>query len=60
MVFQVQSVCYKKKIQVMVELGSGFKMGVVKYIGETEFAPGIEWIGVGFDKPFGNNNTVST
>lgn len=27
-------------------------MGVVKYIGETEFAPG-EWIGVAFDKPFG-------
>lgn len=37
----------------MVELGSGFKIGVVKYIGETEFAPGIEWIGVAFDKPFG-------
>lgn len=39
-------------LQVMVELGGGFKMGVVKYIGETEFAPG-EWIGVAFDKPFG-------
>ncbi len=36
-----------------MEMGGGFKMGVVKYIGETEFAPG-EWIGVAFDKPFGN------
>ena len=36
----------------MVEIGGGFKMGVVKYIGETEFAPG-EWIGVAFDKPSG-------
>lgn len=41
----------------MVELGGGFKMGVVKYIGETEFAPGIEWIGVSFDKPFGEPDT---
>lgn len=37
----------------MVELGVGFKIGVVKYIGETEFAPGVEWIGVAFDKPYG-------
>ena len=36
----------------MVEIGGGFKMGVVKYIGGTEFASG-EWIGVAFDKPFG-------
>ena len=42
----------------MVELGGGFKMGVVKYIGETEFAPGIEWIGVAFDKPFGELTLV--
>lgn len=40
-------------MQVMVELGVGFKMGVVKYIGETEFAPGVEWIGIAFDKPNG-------
>lgn len=39
-------------MQVMLEMGGGFKMGVVKYIGETEFAPG-EWIGVALDKPSG-------
>lgn len=44
-------------MQVMVELGGGFKMGVVKYIGDTEFAPG-EWIGVAFDKPFGKNSII--
>ena len=37
----------------MVQLESGFKMGEVKYIGEPKFAPGVEWIGVAFDKPFG-------
>ena len=40
----------------MVEMGGGFKMGVVKYIGETEFAPGVEWIGVAFDKPYGKQH----
>ena len=39
-------------LQVMVEVANGFKMGVVKYIGTTEFAPG-EWIGVAMDRPFG-------
>ena len=39
-------------VQVMVEIGGGFKMGMVKFIGETEFAAG-EWIGVALDKPHG-------
>jgi len=39
-------------LQVMVEIGGGFKMGTVKFIGETEFAAG-EWIGVALDKPNG-------
>lgn len=42
----------------MVEIGGGFKMGVVKYIGETDFAPGVEWIGVAFDKPNGKEHTT--
>ena len=37
----------------MVEVSNGFKMGVVKFIGETDFAPG-EWIGVALDRPQGN------
>ncbi len=40
-------------------MGGGFKMGVVKYIGETEFAPG-EWIGVAFDKPSGEWSVVDS
>ena len=39
-------------IQVMVEVSNGFKIGTVKFIGETEFAPG-EWIGVALDRPIG-------
>ena len=38
--------------QVMIEVSSGFKMGVVKFVGETEFASG-ELIGVALDRPFG-------
>lgn len=38
-----------------MELGGGCKIGVVKYIGETEFSPGVEWIGVAFDKPIGKS-----
>ena len=36
----------------MVEVANGFKMGTVKFIGDTEFAAG-EWIGVALDRPFG-------
>ena len=35
--------------QVMVETANGFKIGVVKFIGETDFAPG-EWIGVALER----------
>lgn len=37
----------------MVEVSNGFKMGVVRFIGETDFAAG-EWIGVALDRPQGN------
>lgn len=36
----------------MVEVANGFKMGTVKFIGDTEFAPG-EWIGVALERPQG-------
>ena len=36
----------------MVEVANGYKMGVVKFIGETEFQPG-DWIGVALDRPSG-------
>ena len=41
-------------VQVMVEIANGFKMGVVKFIGETEFAPG-EWVGVALERPNGES-----
>lgn len=41
----------------MVEVGTGFKMGVVKFIGETEFAGG-EWIGVALDRPSGEYSKI--
>lgn len=34
---------------------SGKKSGVVRYIGETRFAPGI-WYGIELDQPFGKND----
>ena len=39
----------------MVEVANGFKMGTVKFIGDTEFAPG-KWIGVALDRPQGKKN----
>ena len=38
--------------QVMVEMSGGFKMGIIKFVGETDFAPG-DWVGVAFDRPVG-------
>ena len=35
----------------MVE-SNGYKLGIVKFIGTTEFAPG-EWVGVALDKAHG-------
>ncbi|XP_062520862.1 kinesin-like protein KIF13A isoform X2 [Corticium candelabrum] len=41
---------------VMADLGKqGYKMGVVKFVGETEFQPG-EWIGIQLDRPNGKHN----
>ena len=37
---------------VMVDLANGYKMGVVKFVGTTEFQPG-DWIGVALDQPKG-------
>ena len=39
-------------VQVMVEIANGFKIGVVKFVGETEFAPG-EWVGVALERQNG-------
>lgn len=36
----------------MAKVSQGFKLAIVKFIGETEFAPG-EWIGVAFKHPIG-------
>ena len=48
----VCSLYHPHDTQVMVEIANGFKIGVVKFIGETEFAPG-EWIGVALERPNG-------
>ena len=50
--FMQSMVFLNANIQVMVEVSNGFKIGTVKFIGETEFAPG-EWIGVALDRPIG-------
>ncbi|XP_065844044.1 kinesin-like protein KIF13A isoform X2 [Oscarella lobularis] len=40
---------------VMVDMARGYKMGTVKYVGETQFQPG-QWIGVALDTPHGKHN----
>ena len=42
--------------QVMVEVNGSFRMGVVKFTGETEFAPG-DWVGVALERPLGQYTT---
>ena len=41
----------------MVEITNGFKIGVVKFIGETEFSPG-DWIGVALERQYGESNAM--
>lgn len=43
----------------MVDLSIGFKMGIVMFVGETEFAPG-EKIGVALDGPYGKSTAHVT
>ncbi|XP_065186816.1 kinesin-like protein KIF13B isoform X2 [Sycon ciliatum] len=40
---------------VMVDLANGYKMGVVKFVGTTDFQPG-DWIGVALDQPKGKHD----
>lgn len=42
----------------MVDVNGLYRMGTVKYLGTTEFAPG-DWVGVAFDRPYGQY-TLST
>lgn len=46
-------------LQVMVEVSGIFRMGIVKYVGETEFAGG-EWVGVALDRPCGQYSTSNS
>ena len=41
--------------QVIVDTSSGYKLGVVKYVGVTDFSPG-EWIGISLDRPYGESS----
>ena len=43
--------------RVFVETASGLKMGVVKYVGETQFQSGL-WIGVALERPSGGQCDV--
>lgn len=42
---------------VMVDLANGYKMGVVKFVGSTEFQAG-DWIGVALDQPKGRHHSL--
>lgn len=41
--------------RVMVSSTSGMKAGVLRYLGETEFAKG-DWAGIELDEPVGKND----
>ena len=43
----------------MVEMSGGFKMGTIKFVGETDFAPG-DWVGVAFERPVGQYTPLDT
>lgn len=41
--------------RVIISSGQGSKLGVLRYRGMTQFAPG-EWCGIELDDPLGKNN----
>lgn len=41
--------------RVIISSGQGSKLGILRYRGATEFAPG-EWCGIELDDPLGKNN----
>lgn len=41
--------------RVIISSGQGSKLGILKYRGATQFAPG-EWCGIELDDPLGKNN----
>lgn len=41
--------------RVIVSSGMGSRAGILKYVGETKFAPG-NWCGVELDEPTGKND----
>lgn len=46
---------YKLGDRVIIKSGQGSKVGTVRFMGVTEFAPG-EWVGVELDEPRGKND----
>lgn len=41
--------------RVIISSGQGSKLGILRYRGATQFAPG-EWCGIELDDPLGKNN----